>query len=319
MPKPLLSIITPCFNEEGNVDELYERVKQAMAEKPAYDYEHIFIDNASKDGTQDRLRALAARDRRVKVIINMRNFGQTRSPYFALLQARGEAAIGLAADLQDPPELIPQFIEQWESGYKVAMGQKSESHESRIIYALRSAYYGLLRRFAEVDLLDHVTGFGLYDRDVIEQLRDLDDPYPYVRGLISEFGYPVARIPYKQPVRKSGLTKNNFYTLYDLAMLGFTSHSKIPLRLASMLGFLAALLSLIAGIVYLIYKLLFWNEFSVGLAPVIIGLFFFSSVQLIFLGFVGEYVGAIHTQIQRRPLVVVRERINFDDENGESD
>jgi polyisoprenyl-phosphate glycosyltransferase len=313
MTKRLISIVTPCFNEEGNVDELYERVKQALAQKPEYDYEHIFIDNASTDATQEHLRRIAEDDRRVKVIMNTRNFGQTRSPYYALLQTRGDAVISLASDLQDPPELIPTFIEKWENGFKVVLGQKTESEESRVIYALRTMYYRLVRRLADVDLLEHVTGFGLYDREFIEQLRALNDPNPYTRGLISEFGYPVERIPYKQPARMRGVTKNNFYSLYDMAMLGFTSHSKVPLRLATMMGFAAAAFSLIVGLVYFVYKLLYWNEISVGIAPLVIGLFFFSSVQLFFLGIVGEYVGAIHTQVQRRPLVVVRETINFDE------
>lgn len=312
MPKRLLSIITPCFDEEGNVAAVYEQVKQALAKLPDYDYEHIFIDNASTDSTQSILRSLAASDPRVKVIINMRNFGQSRSPYHAFLQARGEAVIGLASDLQDPPELIPQFVEQWEAGYQVVLGQKTESEESRILYFLRTAYYKFARKIADVELLEHVTGFGLYDRVVIEQLRGLNDPYPYVRGLIAEFGYPIARVPYLQPNRKSGVTKNNFYTLYDLAMLGFTSHSKVPLRIATMLGFLTASLSMLVGLIYLVYKLLFWNEISVGIAPLVVGLFFFSSVQLVFLGIVGEYVGATYTQVLNRPLVVERERINFD-------
>jgi glycosyltransferase involved in cell wall biosynthesis len=315
MTKKLISIVTPCYNEEGNVDVLYERVRDALAQRPEYDYEHIYIDNASTDSTQEHLRALAAADHRVKVIINMRNFGQTRSPYYALMQTRGDAVVSLAADLQDPPELIPQFIEQWENGFKVVLGQKTESEEAWLIYALRSVYYKLVRKMADVDLLEHVTGFGMYDREFVEQLRALDDRYPYTRGLISEFGYPVARIPYKQPKRKSGVTKNNFYTLFDMAMLGFTSHSKVPLRLASLIGFACALLSLFAGFGFFVYKLFNWTEVSFGVAPMAIGLFFFSSVQLMFLGVVGEYVGAIHTQIQRRPIVIVKETLNFD-ENG---
>ena len=245
----------------------------------------------------------------------MRNFGQVRSPYNALLQAKGNAVVALASDLQDPPALIPEFVGKWEEGYKIVLGQKTGTKESRVLFVLRGIYYKLVTRFSDVPLLEHVTGFGLYDREVVEQLRALDDPYPYVRGLIAEFGYAVARIPYTQPRRKSGSTKNNFYTLYDLAMLGFTSHSKVPLRLATMLGFFTAAFSLLAGLAYLVYKLLFWSQITVGVAPMVIGLFFFSSVQLIFLGIVGEYIGAIHTQVMRRPLVVERERINFTQEN----
>jgi glycosyltransferase involved in cell wall biosynthesis len=317
MPKRFISIITPCLNEEGNVLPLYERVRDVLATMSDYDYEHIFIDNASTDSTQQILRELARSDRRVKVIFNMRNFGHVRSPYNALLAAQGDAVLGLACDLQDPPELIADFLEQWESGYKIVLGQKTESAESLVAFLLRGTYYKLLRKFSDVELLEHVTGFGLYDREVVEQLRQLNDPYPYVRGLISEFGYPVARIPYAQPIRQRGRTKNNFYTLYDLAMLGFTSHSKVPLRLATMLGFATALTSILVGMGYLIYKLLNWNQITVGVAPMVIGLFFFSSVQLIFLGVVGEYVGAIYTQVLHRPLVVERERINFDDAHAQ--
>jgi glycosyltransferase involved in cell wall biosynthesis len=313
MPKRLLSVITPCFNEEDNVLPLYERVRDVLTKIGDYEYEHIFIDNASTDSTPAMLRRLAEDDKRVKVIFNTRNFGQNRSPYHALLQARGEAVVALASDLQDPPELIQDFVRCWEEGYKVVLGQKTESKENWIVYLLRTAYYRLLRMFAEVDLLEHVTGFGLYDREVVEQLRALNDPVPYVRGLISELGYPVARVPYTQPRRKSCVTKNNFYTLYDMAMLGFTSHSKVPLRIATWLGFLGALLSMMAGFAYLIYKLMYWNEISVGIAPLVIGLFFLSSLQLVFLGVLGEYVGAIHTQVQRRPYVVESERLNFDD------
>lgn len=317
MTKKLISIVVPCFNEEGNVGPLYERVSAVFANLPEYNYDLIFADNASTDSTQELLRSLAKSDHRVKVIFNMRNFGHIRSPYNALLQATGDAVIGIVADLQDPPELIPEFLRQWESGSKVVLGQKTESEESWILFWLRGIYYKLVKKLADVELLEHVTGFGLYDREVVEQLRALDDPYPYARGLISELGYPVARVPYAQPKRKSGVTKNSFYTLYDMAMLGFTTHSKKPLRLATMLGFASALLSLLVGLVYLVYKLLYWNEISVGIAPLVIGLFFFASVQLVFLGIVGEYVGAIHTQVMHRPLVIERERLNFDEEARE--
>lgn len=310
--KQLISVVVPCMNEEGNVVSLYEQVAEAFA-TTEYEFELIFADNASTDGTQEKLRELAARDPRVKVIFNMRNFGHIRSPYNALLQAKGDAIIAMVADLQDPPELIPEFLKGWrDEGYKIVLGQKTESEEFGLFYLLRSIYYKIVTAMAEVPLLQHVTGFGLYDREVIEQLRALNDPYPYVRGLISEFGYPVKRIPYKQQKRKSGVTKNNFYTLFDMAMLGFTSHSKVPLRLASLIGFATAILSLLAGIGFFIYKLFNWTEVSFGVAPMAIGLFFFSSVQLMFLGVVGEYVGAIHTQVQKRPLVVERERLNFD-------
>ncbi|MFA5058360.1 MAG: glycosyltransferase family 2 protein, partial [Opitutaceae bacterium] len=275
------------------------------------EWEHLFIDNASTDGTQDELRRLAAEDPRVKVILNQRNFGHVRSPFHGLLQARGAAVIVMAADLQDPPALIPEFIRRWREGFPVVVGEKTNSAEPALFFAARRAYYRLVKRLADVELLENVTGFGLYDRKAIEAFRALDDPYPYVRGLISELGFPVARVPYEQPRRQHGVTKNNFYTLYDLAMLGITSHSKVPLRLAAMLGFAASLVSFCAGMVYLLYKLIFWQRFALGVAPVVIGLFFLGSVQLFFIGIIGEYLGAIHTRVTKRPLVIEKERIGF--------
>jgi glycosyltransferase involved in cell wall biosynthesis len=311
MSRRLISIVTPCYNEEGNVEELYRQIKEVFAGLPQYDYEHLYIDNNSQDGTIDKLRRIAAQDQRVKVILNARNFGHIRSPYHAFLQARGDAVIVMVSDLQDPPSLIAEFLKKWEAGCKIVLGEKTESAESGLMFALRKFYYRLVSKLADVELLRNVTGFGLYDREVIEQFRTLADAYPYVRGLISELGYTVARIPYEQPRRQSGLTKNNFYTLYDMAMLGFTSHSKVPLRLATMMGFAMSLLSFLTAIIYFVYKLIFWYSFPVGQAPIVIGLFLFSSVQLFFIGIVGEYIGAIHTQVLRRPLVVEKERINF--------
>src|SRR5438045_6979067 len=304
MSRGLISVVTPCFNEEGNVEELYRQIKQVFAALPQYDYEHLYIDNSSQDGTIDKLRHLAAQDQRVKVILNARNFGHIRSPYHALLQANGDAVIAMVSDLQDPPALVPEFLQKWEAGLKIVRGEKTESAESGLMFALRTFYYRVVSRLADVELLKNVTGFGLYDREVIEQFRALNDSYPYVRGLISELGYTVGRIPYQQPKRKSGVTKNNFYTLYDMAMLGFTSHSKVPLRLATMMGFAMSLLSFLTAIIYFIYKLIFWYSFPVGQAPIVLGLFLFSSVQLFFIGIVGEYIGAIHTQVLRRPFFV---------------
>ena len=272
----------------------------------------LFIDNASTDGTQAELRQLAVEDSRVGVILNQRNFGHVRSPYHGLLQAPGDAVIVMAADLQDPPELIPEFIRKWREGYPVVLGQKVNSEESWLFFTVRRAYYKLVKRLADVDLVENATGFGLYDRQVIEQLRALDEPYPYVRGLVCDLGYPIARVPYEQPKRKRGITKNNFYTLYDVAMLGITSHSKVPLRLATMIGFAASALSFAVGLAYLVYKLVFWERFALGMAPVVIGLFFFASVQLFFIGILGEYLGSIHTKVTKRPLVVEKERIGFE-------
>ncbi len=283
-----------------------------MAGLPGYDYEHIFIDNASKDRTVAILRELAKDDKRVKVIVNTRNFGHIRSPSHAILQARGDAVVSIVADLQDPPALILEFVRKWEEGYKVVMAVKKQSQEAWPMFALRRLYYRALRRLSDVELVEHFTGFGLYDRAVVEAFRNIGDPYPYFRGLIADLGFESARVEYRQPGRRRGITKNNFYTLYDMAMLGLTSYTKVPLRLATMLGFASAAISLLAALFYLVYKLLFWRSFSLGLAPLVVGIFFFSSVQLIFLGIVGEYVGSIHTYIRRMPLVVEKERINFD-------
>ncbi|MBN8656167.1 MAG: glycosyltransferase family 2 protein [Anaerolineae bacterium] len=306
----MISVVTPCFNEEENVDELYERIKSVMLGLD-YQYEHIFIDNASNDGTQQKLRAFVAQDKRVKVIFNTRNFGHIRSPFYGLLQGSGDAVIIMASDLQDPPERIPDFIRQWEAGFKTVIGVKTTSHEAGFFYFLRTMYYRVLRSLSDVELIEHYTGFGLYDKNVIEILKGIGDPYPYFRGLIADIGFPIARIEFEQPRRKRGITKNNFYTLYDLAMLGFTNYTKIPLRLAAMFGFMASFISFMIGLVYLIYKLIFWFQFSLGSAPLVIGLFFLGSVQLMFLGIVGEYIGAIHTQVMHRPLVIEKERLNF--------
>ncbi|MBE7535046.1 MAG: glycosyltransferase family 2 protein [Anaerolineales bacterium] len=308
MTQKLISVVTPCYNEAENVDELYERIRAALDGR---EYEHIFIDNASTDETQAKIRALAEKDLRVKAVFNTRNFGHIRSPYYALLQAAGDAVITLASDLQDPPERIPEFIAQWERGYKVVIGVKTKSQERGLFYLLRTLYYRGLHSLSDVDLIEHFTGFGLYDRQVVDILRKLDDPYPYFRGMIADLGFPIARIEFEQPRREHGIGKNNFYTLYDMAMLGMTGYTKVPLRLAAMFGFFSALVSFLIGSIYLLYKIIFWFEFSLGSAPIIIGLFFLGSVQLFFLGIVGEYIGAIYTQVMRRPLVIEKERINF--------
>lgn len=306
-----ISIVTPCYNEEGNVKEVYAQVKAVIEQMGNYTYEHIFIDNASKDNTLQLLKELASVDPNVKIIANARNFGHIRSPYHALLQASGDAVILLVADLQDPPQMIKDFVQKWEEGFKVVLGVKTESEESFLMFSVRKMYYNFINRVSEIELTKNNTGFGLYDKQIIQILRDIDDPYPYFRGLISDIGFPSYKIEYLQPARKRGITKNNFYTLYDIAMLGITNHSKVPLRLAAMLGFAMSALSFLVAIVYLLAKLIFWNYFTVGLAPLVIGLFFFSSVQLFFIGIIGEYIGSIHTQVLKRPLVVEKERINF--------
>jgi glycosyltransferase involved in cell wall biosynthesis len=310
----LISVVSGCYNEEENVRECYEQVKKVFQEIGRYRYEHIFIDNASKDRTPAILREIASQDKNVKVILNARNFGHIRSPYHAILQARGDAVISVVSDLQDPPELIKEFLRKWEEGFLVVIAFKQESEESPLFFMIRKLYYELVSRLAEIDLNKNATGFGLYDRRFIDIVAEMDDPYPYFRGLVSEIGFPLAKIPYHQPARKRGITSNNFYRLYDMAMLGITNHSKVPLRLATMLGFAVSLVSLFIAFGYLVCKLLYWKSFALGLAPLEIGLFFFGSVQLFFIGILGEYIGAIHTQVLKRPHVVELERINFEPE-----
>ncbi len=308
---PLLTISTPCYNEEANVAEVHRQVKEVMATLPGYDYDHLFIDNASTDGTVEVLRRLAAQDRHVKVIVNTRNFGTVRSPYHALLVARGDAVICLVADLQDPPELIPQFVRKWEEGYKIAIGVKAGSQESKCRFRVRRLYYWLIGRLSEIELVPDFTGFGLYDREVVEQCRETGEQAPYFRGLICDFGYARAEIEYMQPARSRGVSKHNFYSLFDAALLGITSHSKVPLRLAATTGFILSMFSLLIALGYLIAKLAFWNEIQLGIAPLLIGIYFFGAVQLFFIGIIGEYIGSIHTQVHKRPFVVEKERIGF--------
>lgn len=311
-----ISIVSPCYNEEGNVEELYRRVRAAMVSLGRYRYEHIFIDNCSSDRTPAILKCLAAEDPNVKVIFNARNFGHIRSPIHALYQASGDAVIGMASDLQDPPEMISDFIREWESGSAMVLAVKTTSDENALMFCIRKRYYGLVNRLSAIETFENFTGFGLYDRRVIEIVRSFNDPYPYFRGIIAEVGLPLAKLPFNQPRRKRGITKNNFYTLYDMAMLAITNLSKVPLRVVTFSGFACAALCVVVAFVYLLYKLLFWNNFSVGMAPLVIGIFFFSSIQLISVGILGEYIGSIHTHVQKRPLVVERERLNFQYEPG---
>ncbi len=313
MMKPkVITIVTPCYNEELNVRELYRRTSLAMAQLPSYTYEHLFIDNASTDATVAVLREMAGDHPNIKVIVNARNFGHLRSPMHALLQAEGDVVGILLADLQDPPELFVDMAREWEKGVPVVAAIKNASDESGLFYRVRTMYYRLVSRLTSVEVFEHFTGFGLYDRKVVDILREkFRDPYPYFRGMIAEIGLPHVKVFYTQKRRERGITKNNFYTLYDLAMLGITNLSKVPLRLVTFLGFISAILSFFMGVVYLIYKIAFWSGFSVGVAPLVIGLFFLGSIQLISLGVIGEYVGSIHTIAQNRPLVIERERINF--------
>ncbi len=310
--KKLISVVSPCYNEEGNIEALVERVRLLFAEMPQYRYEHIIIDNHSSDGTVEKLRGLAAVDKNLKVILNARNFGHIRSPQHALMEAKGDAVVVLLSDLQDPPELIKEFLREWEAGWPIVVAIKTTSEESGLMYAIRTAYYTTIARLTDVKVFEHFTGFGLYDRKVMDILRkDFRDPQPYFRGQIAEIGLPSKVIPYNQKRRTRGITKNNFYTLYDMAMLGITNLSKVPLRAVIFFGFICAALSLVAALFYLVFKLVFWSRFELGLAPTMIGLFFLGSVQLISLGIIGEYVGSIHSIVQDRPLVTERERINF--------
>ena len=311
--RKLVSIVTPCYNEEENVEELCARIAKVMAAQP-FDYEHICIDNRSTDGTVRKLREIAARDRNVKLILNARNFGHLRSPYHGILQSKGDACILLAADLQDPPEMIPQFLARWEEGYKSVLAVKPESDEHSLMFFARNAYYRLLSRISEVPLVRDATGAGLFDRSVVEILRGLDDPYPYFRGLVCEIGFPIATVPFRQPRRTRGITKNNFYSLYDLAMLGVTNHSKVPLRLMTIAGFVISMLSLVVAFAFLLAKLLFWDLFQLGIAPILIGMFLLASVQMFFIGVLGEYIGFIYTRVRKAPAVVELERVNFDGE-----
>jgi polyisoprenyl-phosphate glycosyltransferase len=312
-----ISILTPCYNEEGNVREVYERVKAVISGLGRYRYEHVFIDNASRDRTLAILKQIAREDKNVKVIANTRNFGHIRSPMHAFHQTCGDAVIGIVADLQDPPEMIADMVREWENGTPVVICVKKTSQEHGLMFWVRTRYYRFVNRLSDLETYENFTGFGLFDRKVVDMVKEFDDPYPYFRGMIAEIGLPHVELPYNQPRRKRGITKNNFYTLYDTAMLGVTSLSKVPLRVVTFSGLLCALLCLITGFAYLVYKLIFWNRFSAGMAPLIIGIFFFASIQLFFLGIVGEYIGAIHTLVQRRPLVFERERVNFEYGPGE--
>jgi glycosyltransferase involved in cell wall biosynthesis len=312
-----ISIVSGCLNEEGNLQEFYERVVATMRAYPQYEYEIIVADNCSTDGTRETLRRIAASDHSFKVILNSNNFGPVRSGYNAFLQATGDAVVLMSSDLQDPPELIADFIARWEEGYKVVVAVKNGTHERSAMAWVRRRYYRLLSRFSDTDdIIQDFTGFGLYDRKVMDALKLYKDPEPYFRGFVSEIGFRRAEVSFVQPPRKRGRSKHDFFSLYGVAMTGFVNHSKLPLRLATFSGFCLAGGSLAVALGYLVYKLLFWSTFTLGLAPLVIGVFFFSAVQLIFIGIIGEYVGAILTQVKDHPLAIEDEKINFDDAAG---
>lgn len=306
-----ISIMTACYNEEENIAEVYTQVKDVFSKLPEYQYEHIFIDNASEDRTVEILREIAVNDPNVKVIVNARNFGHIRSPFHGMMQCTGDAVISIVADLQDPPEMIVDFIRKWEEGYKIVIGVKEQSYESQWMFKLREAYYNLLHKLSEVEIFKGFTGFGLYDKKIIEFMREFDDPYPFFRGLIAEIGFKAAKIPYTQPARPRGISKNNFYSLYDMGILGIINNSKVPLRIATFLGFLLSFVSFMTAIVYTVVKLFNWDSMPLGIAPLIIGGAFMFGIVLFFLGIIGEYIGAIYTQILKRPRVFESERINF--------
>ena len=316
MDKKKICIVTPCYNEEANVVPLYEAVKKEFEKLPDYAYSHLFIDNDSKDKTPILLEGLAAKDKNVKVILNTRNFGHLRSPFHGLMSAPGDAVISLVADFQDPPEMIPILLNKWREGYKSVIAVKTKSREKPLMFLIRKLYYKIVRKVSEIESIDNYTGFGLYDRVVIEAMRRLNDPYPYMRGMICEIGYGYATIEYTQPRRQRGITKNNFYTLLDLALLGITSNSKVPLRIATIVGSAMAGVSFCVAMVYLFLKLFNWDTFTMGMAPVAIGVWFLGSVQLFFIGLLGEYIGNIYTKVADRPHVFEKKRINLDDDDS---
>ncbi|BBN58993.1 glycosyltransferase family 2 protein [Hydrogenovibrio marinus] len=308
-----ISIVTPCYNEEANVKELYEQVKNVISsELPSYDYEHIFIDNASTDKTGDVLKEIASTDKKLKIIINSRNFGHIRSPVYGLTQASGDVVFLVVADLQDPPSLIPKFIAEYENGYNIVLGVKQSSSENKLMYKLREFYYSVLHKMSEVEIFKNFTGFGLYDRKSINALKSIRDPYPFFRGMVAEVGFRVKKIQYDQPVRVRGITKNNFYTLYDIGILGLINNSKVMLRMAIFVSVMIGTISFLIGVVYLVMKIVYWDQMPVGVAPLVIGGSFAFSVLLFFIGILGEYIGQIYTQVLDRPLVFEQERINFD-------
>lgn len=318
MMRKKISVVVPTYNEEANVVPLSKAIAEAMEKDlPEYDYEILFIDNHSKDNTQALLRGLCRENPKIKAIFNAKNFGQARSPVYGMKQAYGDCVVRMCADFQDPVDMIVKFVREWEQGSKIVIGVKKSSQEKKFMYGIRSCYYKMINRITDIDHIEHFTGFGLYDKAFVDVVRDLHDPMPYLRGIIAELGFEYKAIPYEQPKRRAGKSKNNFYSLYDYAMIGITSYSKVVMRMATFLGFMVAGLSFAAGIVYFILKLMYWDRFSAGVAPMLIGVFFLGSLQLFFIGFLGEYVLSINTRVLDRPLVVEEERLNFNDTDKE--
>jgi glycosyltransferase involved in cell wall biosynthesis len=310
--RKLISIVSGCYNEQSNIAELHDRITRVMEKHPQYDYEIVLIDNCSTDQTVNVIRSIATNDKHLKAIVNVRNFGHVRSPYYALLLAKGDAVVGMASDLEDPPELIHDFIAKWEEGYKIAIAVRRKSEELGLMPFMRKLFYSLMTQVSEVEQVRNFTGFGLFDKRVMDILRDLDNPYPYLRGLLCEIGYPRAEIPFDKPVRKGGLSKGTFFIYFDSALLGIVNHSKLPLRLATLLGIGMSGLSFLLGIYYFGRKIAAWDQFEAGIAPLAIGIFFFLGVLFVILGLIGEYVALLVTHIVKRPMVVESERINFE-------
>ena len=318
--KKKISILIPCYNEELNVEPMAEALTEMFKnDLPNYDYEIVFIDNDSKDLTRPKLRMICEKDKRIKAIFNAKNFGQFNSPYYGMLQTTGDCTISMVCDFQDPIELIPQYVKEWENGYKIVIGIKTSSKESKIMYFLRSLYYKTIKKFSDVEQIEHFTGSGLYDKSFVNVLRDLKDPKPFLRGIVGELGFERKEIPYEQPQRRAGKTSNNFYRLYDAAMLSITSYTKIGLRIATIGGAIFSAINLIIALVYFILKLCMWNDFPAGMAPVTIGIFVIGSIQLFFIGLLGEYILNINDRIMNRPLVIEAERINFDDDKKDEE
>jgi len=311
--KKKISILTPCFNEEAGIRECYERVRSVMESRlSAYDYEHFFIDNCSSDSTVEILRDVARHDRRVRVIVNSRNYGQSRSPYHGMLQITGDAFIGIVADLQTPPEVMPALVERWEHGFPMVIAVRTGMSEGWVIRVMRRAFYWLISRVSNIEQIPNFIGFGLFDKKIVEVLRRLDDPTPYFRGMIAEIGFDKAFVEYVQPLRRHGRSRHSLFDLLDYAILGLVSNSQAPLRLMTIVGFATSAASLGVTLIYLFMKFLFWSALPLGIAPILVGMFFFASLQFLFLGILGEYVGSIHERVKRRPLVIEKERINFD-------
>ena len=312
-----ISVLVPCYNEEENVVEISKSIINELKKLKKYDYELVFIDNCSKDKTKELILDLCEKNDKIKAIFNVKNFGQFNSPYYGLLQTTGDCTILMCADFQDPINMLPKFINEWENGYKIVIGIKNKSKENKFMYFLRSCYYKIIKKISTTEQIEHFTGFGLYDKEFINVLRKLDDPTPFLRGIVAEFGFKRKDIPYQQEKRKAGKTHNNFYTLYDAAMLSFTSYTKVGLRLATFIGGIIALISFIVGLIYLILKLIYWDRFAAGTIPILIGMCFLGSIQLFFIGLLGEYILSMNLRIMKRPLVIEEERINFKGEDNE--